>query len=230
MLRDAREQRGLFTEAIEASILLGQVRLNVAADTAAAVREVDAAVARHPLSTIDARERPYVRLARFYVGAGRADRAATLIAEYDSIVPRDYRASDAWLLIRTRALLRMARGEIAEGVAELRGPERGSTSVATIVELARGYERLNQPDSALAAYERYFAARSLVRVEDDGLYLPQALARVGELREARGDTVAALDAYERLLRLWDEAEPTVRRRRASIEQHAAALRPRTRLR
>jgi len=69
-----------------------------------------------------------------------------------------------------------------------------------------------------------------VRVEDDGLYLPHALARVGELREARGDTVAALDAYERLLRLWDEAEPIVRRRRASIEQHAAALRPRTRIR
>ena len=68
---------------------------------------------------------------------------------------------------------------------------------------------------------------------DHGVFLTirgVTLWMMGELREARGDTVVALDAYERLLRLWDEAEPIVRRRRASIEQHAAALRPRTRIR
>jgi tetratricopeptide (TPR) repeat protein len=224
VLRAAREQRALIAEALDASLLLARLRLFAGGDSAGALRELDSGLVSHPLSTLDPRERPYVRLAHFYVEAGRPDRAAALLAEYDATVPRDYRATDMWLLIRTRALLRIARGEVAEGVAELRGAERGPPSIATLAELGLGYERLGQRDSAAAVYRTYLSAPYLNRVDDDAWYLPRVLQRLGALDEEVGDVPGALAAYQRLLDLWRDADPPIRARRDAVVRRVATLR------
>jgi tetratricopeptide (TPR) repeat protein len=222
-LRAAREERGLLVEAIDAALLASRVRLHTVGDTVGAVHMLDSALARHPVATLDVRERPYVRLAHFYVEAHQIDRATALLAEFAAVVPGDYRAGDTWLLLRTRARLRIARGEVAEGVAELRGAERGPPSLATLVELATGYEQLGLPDSALAVYSRYLSAPYLSRLDDDALYLPQVLTRLAVLREQRGDTAGAVAAYQRIMSLWSEADSTMRLKRAVVARRMAAL-------
>ena len=222
-LRTARDERGLFVEAIDAAILSSRLRLLAVGDTVGALRGLDSALARHPLATLDPRERPYVRLAHFYVDAQRIDRAAALLAEYDTVVPRDYRAADMWLLMRTRARLRIARGEVAAGVAELRGTVRGPPSFATFAELAAGYEVLGQPDSAVAMYSRYLSEPYANRLDDDAFYLPHVLSRLASLREQRGDPVGALALYQRTMNLWHEADPAIRPRRNAIARRVVAL-------
>jgi tetratricopeptide (TPR) repeat protein len=224
-LRAARDAAGLYVEALDATLSMARIRLFVMRDTAGAIRLVDEGLARHPLTALDVRERPYVPIAHFYLEAGRPDRVRPLLGEYEAVVPRDYRATDHWLLLRARALLRVASGEVAEGAAELRGTLRGPPSVAPIAELARGYELLGQADSALATYSLYLAPRILNRMSDDALFLAPVLERRAALQDARGDRAGALASYERLLRMWSDAEPSLRARRDEIARRAATLRP-----
>jgi DNA-binding SARP family transcriptional activator/TolB-like protein len=224
LMRATRDSAGLYADALDAAMFAARLQLHLLGDTAAAIRTIDEALAHHPLSAIDPRERPYVGLAHLFAQVNRLARARALLAEYDAVVPTDYRAGDRWLLLRTRALLRIAAGEASEGVAELRGSVRGPPSVAPIAELARGFEILGQRDSALATYTRYVAQPLLVRMQDDAVYSAHVLERRGALQAASGDSAGALASYERLLMLWRDAEPSLRARRDAIARRAAMLR------
>jgi DNA-binding SARP family transcriptional activator/tetratricopeptide (TPR) repeat protein len=226
LMRATREGSGLYADALEAELLAARMQLHLVGDTAAAIRTIEDALTRHPVSTIDPRERAYVGLAHFFVQVGRVEHARKLLAEYDEAVPADYRASDRWLLLRTRALLRIAAGEASEGIAELKGTLRGTPSLAPLAELAHGFEISGQRDSALAAYTQYLEQPLLVRMQDDAVYQARVLQRRGALQEAAGDSAGALASYEQLLRLWREAEPSLRARRDDIARRAARLRAR----
>jgi DNA-binding SARP family transcriptional activator/TolB-like protein/Flp pilus assembly protein TadD len=223
-LQASRDSIGLYADALNVAISVARGRLCVARDTGAALAAVAAALARHPLRTMDARERLYVPLSHFYVEAGRFERASALLKEYDALVPADYRAADRPLLLRTRAMLRIARGEAAEGVAELRDLERERPSRGALVELARGYERLGLIDSALAAYARYLSPTPAARLQDDGLFLADVLQKAGTIEDRRHHTAAALDAYGRLESLWREADRSLQPRRDTVVQRINALR------
>ena len=70
------------------------------------------------------------------------------------------------------------------------------------------YERLNQPDSALAHYERLVTGHDLQRIfTSDASYLAATYKRLGELYEARGERAKATDYYTRFVELWRNADP-----------------------
>ncbi len=74
-------------------------------------------------------------------------------------------------------------------------------------ELATAYEEARQADSAVAFYERAVATPGLQRVSVDAFTLAPALTRLGELYQARGDRVKALEYFGRFVDLWKDADP-----------------------
>ena len=229
----ARDSSGLASDALSATIDRARIRLHVANDTASAIALVDHWLGTHRLSTIDARERPYGRLAHFFAEADRPARSEELIREYERVVPKEYRIVYAPVLARARAVSAMTRGDALHGVAMLRDagagevwrtPEFGTSSGEMLIELAHGYERLGLKDSALVMYNRYLGRTYTARIEEDGLFLANALVRAGRLEEEHGRIDAAIRNYERVTSLWQASDPPIATRRQVLADRVPAMR------
>src|SRR5262249_19876166 len=137
-------------------------------------------------------------LVRLYAIAGRADRAAAYLAEYDKS------AADTTLArpgpeIRQylEGLVVLAQGRPADALRLLRQVGNPRPYLVTICEIcldrdvAMAFEAQRLPDSALVAYE-HFANTPLpnrVRLDSE---LPITLRRIGEIYEQKGNAAKAL--------------------------------------
>ena len=83
-------------------------------------------------------------------------------------------------------------------------------------------DRLQQPDSALAAYRRLVDSRE-IDASLDAYFRPQGLLRLGELYEARGDTARAVAEYGAFVELWRNAEPAQQAKVREIRDRIARL-------
>ncbi|HEX5004167.1 MAG TPA: tetratricopeptide repeat protein, partial [Gemmatimonadales bacterium] len=72
--------------------------------------------------------------------------------------------------------------------------------------VGRLYDRMDQPDSALAAYDRAIHSTVLTQPSGARLALGPTLRRVGELYEAKGDQERARDYYSQFVALWRDAD------------------------
>jgi tetratricopeptide (TPR) repeat protein len=166
------------------------------------------AQARHPLSEVAVLERPYGLLTLTYLRAGQPESARRLWREYLTAVPPAQRRGDL--------LYRPAQGAMAEldrrpdsAAAAYRAwyDETGQCGACGLFDLARLADQAGRGDSALALYERAFAARSGSRFALDAIQLAPALKRAGELYEAKGDRAGATRVYRRFAELWKDADP-----------------------
>jgi tetratricopeptide (TPR) repeat protein len=71
------------------------------------------------------------------------------------------------------------------------------------------HERANQPDSAIAAYQRAIGPGPAWKTLANAWGLAPSLKRLGELYEERGDRARALDYYTRFVTLWKDADPVL---------------------
>jgi tetratricopeptide (TPR) repeat protein len=91
-------------------------------------------------------------------------------------------------------------------------------------ELGVAFDRANQTDSALAAYERATApAATGWKTVESQWGLAPSLKRLGELYEARGDKVKAVENYSRFLDLWAEADPVLQPTVRQVRDRLGAL-------
>src|SRR3989442_755543 len=82
----ANEAWGVPAAYLKGALRLASVHLRLRGDNPRALRTIEAALTRQPLSTIPPADRPYVRLAELYAGAGRVDLARRTMAEYENEV------------------------------------------------------------------------------------------------------------------------------------------------
>jgi tetratricopeptide (TPR) repeat protein len=232
-LRDEAMARGDVAAGLELAVAIGRLRL--AAAEPGGVAEVDALLARHPVDSIDVLSRPYLPLARFYADAGQPRRAWRWLDAYEREVPADFRGTDRWMLHSARAAAHLAGGAPAKALAELRTAGRApALRVGMLDDLylpadarphpARVLAAAGATDSAIAAYERFLAARSLTRMATDAFELGPALERLGALHERRGDRARAAAAYARLAALWRDGDVAFRERARTAGRRAVALR------
>jgi serine/threonine-protein kinase len=185
-----------------------------------------AALDRYPLASMDPLDRPYLELIRAFAETGQADEARRLLREYESMIPEGTRRTFLFEGAATGSLAN-ATGDHQRAIALYRDwlVRDGACGSCGAYELGTLFDRVVQPDSAIAAFERVAAMPTLdgVRFVHHYAYAP-SLKRLGELYEARGDRAKAADYYGRFVELWKHADPelqpTVREVRTRLAQLA----------
>ena len=120
------------------------------------------------------------------------------------------------MIAYNRGDYRRAIDEFERAVPKLR------CSYCTGFLIGQAFERLNQPDSAIAVYEQYVNHHDA----DDNMrsfYLAAALRRLGEMYESKGDRKKALEYYGRFVDLWKSADPELQPLVSDIRKHMAQL-------
>jgi tetratricopeptide (TPR) repeat protein len=169
---------------------------------------------------------------------GDTAQARRLQQELDGILtPRDYPSNGARIrhaVVQSAVL--SAQGRHAEVESRVREAcERVPNEFAlcarmAFLEVAIAFDGAGNADSAIAAYRRFVDLRALrylapPRTADLGTpRLAPALRRLGELLEAKGERQAAIEAYERFLEFWNDADPDLQPIVRDVRERVTRLR------
>ena len=180
--------------------------------SAEALELLDASVDRF-LDSLAPEDRFYFQLAQAYAVAGNVDRGRELLAEGEQVL-------DPWFFEQVRGDYHSARGYIAlaEGRSsdavnefELMDAELGCT-ICPLHGMGTAYRLANEPDSAIAVFERYVNTPRSTGIIHDAVWLASVYVHLAELYEEREDSARAADYYNRLLELWLSADPELQPR------------------
>ena len=138
----------------------------------------------------------------------------------DSIVERTLVWERAWTL----GLLALAEGRHDEAVNQLRqAAEKVLCTSCVYPDLGRALEAAGRSREAVDAYQHYLSTPWLWRYEPDAMELGWVLKRLAELHEQLGNRPGAREAWQRLLALWDKADPALQPILETAKAKVAAL-------
>jgi Acetylornithine deacetylase/Succinyl-diaminopimelate desuccinylase and related deacylases len=181
------ESRGAVGAYLGDAVELGLLQLDFRGRPDSGLAVISTALAKYPLAGVPVPDRPYAHLIAGYGRLGKADEARRLWREYETSVPEAYRRGD---MLRSYAAGILAEADRRPAQAEAAYgqwyQEFGECGVCGLFDLARLADQAGRTDSAIALYDRAFAAPSLQRYQLDAVQLAPALKRAGELYEAKG--------------------------------------------
>jgi tetratricopeptide (TPR) repeat protein len=138
----------------------------------------------------------------------------------------DVTGPDDWL--SGRAQMAVARGDTA-GARTLLAEEFPETPIESAVEFLEMFAwadllaRLDDPEAALAAYQRLDSVRSSFGpdTQEDPLLLIRSWAERGALYQQLGQTAEAIEMYQKLIDAWrdgdEHVQPSVERARRAVQ-------------
>ena len=191
-------------------------------DVARASATVRRALGKVPMESIAPQDRPWLVL----LAIAAVTHDAVAARGYDSSFEKDNANSTASLIAGSndvaKGLLALAENRPVDAAARFATADKGDLGPAQIGPWrAKALDLANQPDSAIAEFERYLAMPdpSLSTHRDN---LAGTHKRLGELYDAKGNSVKALEHYEKFVELWKDADPElqprVRTARARIDE------------
>ena len=192
-------------------------------DTTEGARLLDAALARTDFDAVPALDRPYQNLIYALAVIGRLDAARARLAEWERVVPAEFRRLFEVGIADARGEIAMAEGDGRAAVAAIRQTDRGACVPCAWPSLGRAWDVAGVPDSALHWYEAYLDARSGRLSGIDRQFLALGYRRAGELHEARGDARAAIRRYRQYVDLLREADAALQPRVAEVRERIARL-------
>jgi tetratricopeptide (TPR) repeat protein len=203
----AAEARGVPSDVLAQFASLAQIEVRQRNRPDVALALLSSALARHPLSSMQPTDRPYVMLAATYAIAGRPDEAERLMAEYARVVPPSLLKGNPERLTAAGEIA-SARGHYAEAIADFRAErEEDGRPGYNLFQMGSAFAKLGQLDSARSHYEHYLERGGLYRVLGDVDLLAATYQRLGEVYEALGNRTKAVEYYVKLIDLWKNADP-----------------------
>jgi tetratricopeptide (TPR) repeat protein len=195
------------------------INLDVRGDTARAIGTLEEILAVDDIQAMDPLNRPYLGLAAWYARAGDRGQAEALLARYEADVPEVYRTGRS---VRqsyqfTDATLALAEGAPAEALERFRSIEAGNCGLCGILDRAKAFEALGQPDSAIVYYEAYLERSDVQRAAFDNENRGPTLERLGQLYDEAGDLEQAAVYYARFVELWTDADPELQPRVQAVQ-------------
>ncbi len=207
------------------AMMMAQEKLRFHDDRVAALGIVRDALEREPLSDVSPLERPYSNLAMLYVDLGEPDTAQALLDEYKREVDETFRRSDL-AIIGAEAAVAAARGQLDAAIAGFRRWDAagdGFCKECAMFRVADVFDRVEQPDSAIVAYEVAINANNLYRQYEDWSFYPQAHKRLGELYEQSGNKDKAIEYYNKFVELWKDADAELQPQVKDVRDRIARL-------
>lgn len=182
--------------------------------------------------TMTAQRRPLLRRHRdfgpLFARLGDVTQARQIMDDYSrTVTERDYPTLGARIRgFTSGAVVLTAEGKpnealarVREGCSTISGAFLTCDSLA-FLEVAQAYDRAGLVDSAIVAYRRFVELRAQRWFAPPGALdvitprIAPAWRRLGELLESKGDKKRAIEAYERFLDFWrnadSELQPIVR--------------------
>ncbi len=186
------------------------------------VRTLDSALAKFPMNDVNPADRPYLLLADAYVRAGEVAKAERMLTEYERTVPAEIKRDDFQRLY-SRALLAFGKGQHAEAIAGFRTyREKNGGELTALFEIGQAFDRMGQPDSALATYEA-FATTPDIGPAGRQYNFPRTYRRLGELYEGKSNKEKALEYYGKFTALWKDADAELQPQVQDVKKRMAAL-------
>jgi tetratricopeptide (TPR) repeat protein len=217
-------------DAVRARLMTALVAGQLRRDGIGGVAVLDSLLRANPQAAVRAIDSPAPEFAVAYARLGKADRARALLDAWQrSAMPEERLARWAdWHAAEGEIALAQGRPQLA--VAQFRqvavgdsGAQEPFWTLRGAFGLARAHDRAGAVDSARARYETIARAGETSFDTDFRVGVPTALRRLGELAEARGDTVEALRRYQAFLALWANADPELQPQVTEVRARAAAL-------
>jgi tetratricopeptide (TPR) repeat protein/tRNA A-37 threonylcarbamoyl transferase component Bud32 len=196
----------------------------IAADSAAGRAAIQHGLARLPMDSIPATERPWSELAELDAGLGDAPLARRALAGFDqdlASTSRDPAGRRAFF----SAHVALAERRWDEAVRMFREAD-ARTAIDeryALAQLGRAFHLAGQRDSAIAHYERFLSTPDPLPVEDTRAR-PWTYRWLGELYEAAGRNRDAITSYERFVDLWARADPELQPQVAEVRKRLERLR------
>ena len=121
-------------------------------------------------------------------------------------------------------MLALSQARPADAIAAFRTyrERQGWCATCYLFEIGLAFDALQQPDSALAAYQ---ALATTVQPGPEGreLTLPLSYRRLGELHETRGEKEQALRWYGKFVDTWRGADPDLQPKVKEIQKRIGDL-------
>jgi len=161
-------------------------------------------------SEMPLQQRDDLQLSTVYARANSVDRARELIDLYEESsgegATESDRSAGLWSAYGT---ISIAEQRFEDAIREFNEArlEVPSCEICFLLELGEAYAGANQLDSSVAQYDKYLNTPTLSRLQQDNFNLWAVLIGSGQAYEALDRDDDAIEAYNRLLELWDDADP-----------------------
>jgi tetratricopeptide (TPR) repeat protein len=209
----------LRTEALERTTPSAVNRLGFALDTASgAAYAGDAALARsaaarglarYPVESMPAGDRPWERLSYFAATAADPALARQALAGFErDLAALEYDAAGVRAVYSAHVALAEGKWEEAVGLLHQADARTSLDRRYAMVQVARAYDLAGWSDSAIVYYEKFLGSRDPLPT-DDAHWRARAHRWLGALYEARGNSRQAIEQYGRFLGLWKNADPSL---------------------
>jgi tetratricopeptide (TPR) repeat protein len=206
------------------------VELGFFDDTAAAVRRIDATIARADFSAMPFDQRPYLGLAAFYANAGQPAKARSWLSRWEAEVPDSVtRRVQEPGRRAMQGLIAVSEKRYADALRDLwaadttyDGPS-GNCGMCIYDGIAYVHARAGAVDSAIYWFEKYLATPFFGRFNVEAGERPLMLKRLGELYESAGNVEKAALRYREFLALWDKADARLQPKVADVRHRLSRL-------
>jgi tetratricopeptide (TPR) repeat protein len=190
-------------------------------DPAAAHATIRRALALVPMESLAPGDRPWWTLVNISAAMHDGPAAHTYETALEKDLPLTKMATIVGFRDATRGMVAMADNRPKDALPLLAAAYKGDVGREDSGPIrALAFDLSNQPDSAIAEFERYVGTIDvLFRSRPD--YLAGSYKRLGELYETKGNTAKAIENYQKFIDLWKDADPelqpAVRSAKARLE-------------
>ena len=216
-------QRGVAQAPLMYQIAIASQRIRFLGDPAGGAAILDRALAQTPLEKLPAGARPYGPLGNLYALAGQPEKARRILAQFEKSRGDVNQMNDDGVRNSIAANVAEAEKRYEDAIRARRAADIGTCISCQLPQLAYLYDLTNQPDSAIAIFERYHHTNDILRIGTDAVFLAASYRRLGELYEAKNDREKALSNYLKFVELWKNADPELQPRVAEVRKRISRL-------